>query len=356
MGGIDYGVGRNPPLLVNLTQNGRSHRTEISKALGDRKMQYSRATVGQVQLDEYVAVVPKIYSAHDQNRSIWDVWCHTLHHGAAVAERIRKKAPADKLFTEVADFTLWLLTTVYKLSGKPGKRKTAAETPAEMLVRIGSGCSDLLWHRYPGVCHLCYARRMKITEGSKGRRNLVDPCDCSEQSPDGRDKKTKRLDSSSLRKFSEANRGRKPKTIDDWQAMFAAIFGADIKQLSRADIGLHLMEELGEVSDALVRMYSYTKKDFRAGEPNWRQARLEGQIADVFSWLFALVHKVNEAEPVTLSEIVWRRYGSDRLQAFRCPSCDRVVCSCRLIFIPATRPTKEWLQKFQTQRRTRRAK
>ena len=322
-------------------------------------MQYSRATVGQLQLDEYVAVVPKIYSAHDQSRSIWDVWCHTLHHGAAVAERIRKKAPAHKLFTEVADFTLWLLTAVYKLSGRPGTRKTVAETPAETLVRIGSSCSDLLWHRYPGVCHLCYARRMKITKGSQGqgRRNLglTDPCDCSEQSPDCRDKKTKRLDSTSLRKFSEANRSRKPTTIDDWQAMFAAIFGPNIKQLSPADIGLHLMEELGEVSDALVRMYSYTKKDFCAGEPNWRQARLEGQIADVFSWLFALVQKLNEAEPVTLSAIVWRRYGSDRLQAFRCPACDRVVCSCRLIFIPATNPMKEWLQKFRAQRRTRRA-
>src|SRR5437870_4567531 len=68
------------------------------------KMQYSCTTVGQLQLDEYVAVVPKIYSKHDQNRSIWDVWCHTLHHGAAVAERIRKNAPQDKLFTEIADF------------------------------------------------------------------------------------------------------------------------------------------------------------------------------------------------------------------------------------------------------------
>jgi hypothetical protein len=99
-------------------------------------MKYSRANVGRMQLDEYVRIVPQIYGRHDQHRSIWDVWCHTLHHGAAVAERIRKEAPADKLFIEIADLALWLFTAVQKLSGKPGKRKSRSETPTETLVRI----------------------------------------------------------------------------------------------------------------------------------------------------------------------------------------------------------------------------
>jgi len=333
-------------------------------------MRYSRATVGLMQLDDYVQVVPRIYGAHDQNRSIWDVWCHTLHHGAAVAERIRKNEPRDKLYREIADFSLWLFTLVQKLSGRPARRKSPNETDVETLIRIARGCSDLLWHRYPGVCHLCYARRTRI-----GSRPLLDLCDCAAQPPDCRDKKTKRQDSKDLRRFSEANRSRKPKTIDLWQIMFGGVFKANIERLSLLEIGFHLMEELGEVSDALVRMYSYTENDFRAGEPGWRQARLEGQIADVFSWLFGLVEKLNylertetEAnrkgagtgspppEQVSLSGVIWRRYGSDRLRSFRCPACDRDVCACRLLFVPATRPANEWLQKFQPGHGKRRAK
>lgn len=303
-----------------------------------------------MQLDDYARVVPTIYGAHDKNRSLWDVWCHTLHHGAAVAERIRKGVAADKLSTEIADFALWLFTAVHRLSGRPGKRKTQDETPVEALVRIASSCSDLVWHRYPGVCHLCYARRIKGSEAALRGAGLLAPCDCSAHGPDCRDKNTKRMDSEDLLRFSEANRSLKPKTIDDWQSMFATIFGENIRQLSSTDIGLHFLEELGEVSDALVRMYSFTKKDFRSGEPNWRQARLEGQIADVFSWLYALVQKLNDVKPITLSGIIWRRYGSDSLQSFRCPICAKPVCSCPLIFVPATRPTQEWLDKFQTRR------
>ena len=308
-------------------------------------------------------------------RSQWtNFWgAGQLHHGAAVAERIRKNEPPDNLFKEIADFALWLFTFVQKLSGTPGKRKFPNETDVETLIRIASNCSDLLWHRYPSVCHLCYARRARA--GSSRPESLLDACDCVGQPSDRRDKKRKRLDSRGLQRFSEANRIRKPKTIDRWQMMFAAIFGANVERLSLVEIGLHLMEELGEVSDALVRMYSYTKNDFRPGEPDWRQARLEGQIADVFSWLFAVIEKLHDLkrseiqsnrketgnsspspEPVTLSEVIWRRYGSDRMGSFRCPTCDNAVCSCRLIFVPATRTTKEWLRKFRPGHRKRRAK
>jgi hypothetical protein len=315
-------------------------------------MRHSHAEVGLLQLEDYVRLVPQIYGAHDQNRSIWDVWCHTLHHGAAVAERIRKEVPADKLFTEVADFSLWLFTAVQKLSGGLGRRKTIAETPIETLIRIESSCSDLIWHRYPGVCHVCHARRRG--RGITSRSGLLRPCDCFHQTPDRRGKDEKRADSRLLRQFSEANQGRKPKTIDAWQQMFASIYGANIKRLSTAEIGFHLMEELGEASDALVRMYSYTVSDFRTGEPNWRQARLEGQIADTFSWLFSLVDKLSETKPITLSQVIWRRYGSDRLNSFRCPVCDKPRCSCPLLFIPATRPTADLLEKYQRRRRGKR--
>ncbi len=319
-------------------------------------MKYSYAMVGRMQLDDYVRVVPQIYGEHDRHRSIWDVWCHTLHHGANVAERIRKEAPADKLFTEIADLALWMFTTVQKLSGKPGKRKGASESQVETLVRIQNSCSDLVWHRYPGVCHLCYARR------SVSQRHGLDLplCDCSGRKSDRRDRDAKRADVRALRIFSESVRRHKPRTIDDWQLMFASIFAQKIERLSQPEIGFHLLEELGEVSNAIVRMYSYTKGNFRPGEPNWRQARLEDQIADAFSWLFALVQKLNAGPAknnrdapkvghrrITLSAIIWRRYGADHLNSFRCPSCDKAVCSCPLVFVPGTHPVEEVLRRYK---------
>jgi NTP pyrophosphatase (non-canonical NTP hydrolase) len=315
--------------------------------------------VGRLQLDEYVSLVPAIYGKHDLHRSIWDVWCHTLHHGAAVAERIRKEAPADDLFTEIADLALWLFTSIQKLTGKPGKRKFPAEAPSDTLVRIRSRCSDLVWHRYPRICHLCYARRIaNKVHGSK----LVAPCDCFGQKPDRRDKEAKRADLKALRRFSESIHSRKPKSIDEWQVMFGTVFGANIHRLSPTEIGFHLLEELGEASDAMARMYSYSKKNFRFGEPNWRRARLEDQIADALSWLFALVQKLNamkfssrevklmrknaDMPRVTLSEIIWRRYGSESRGTFRCPVCNGQVCSCPLIFIPGTHAMDDLFRKL----------
>jgi hypothetical protein len=132
------------------------------------------------------------------------------------------------------------------------------------------------------------------------------------------------------------------------------------------DIALHLMEELGEVSDAMIRMYTYSEKKFVNAEPNRRQSNLEGEIADVFSWLFALVEKLdllkqkthgagNQGSELTaaltvsvrLSGIIWDRYSSDALESFRCWKCKLRECRCQIILVPAIRPTEELVQKFR---------
>src|SRR5260370_17880697 len=112
-------------------------------------MESSSANVGQKSLDEFVDVVAKVYSPHDRHRSVWDVWCHTLHHAAGVAEQIRKGAPHGDLYREIADFSLWLFTAILKLVGKFGEPKGSFEAPHDKFIRIQSTCSDLLWYKYP---------------------------------------------------------------------------------------------------------------------------------------------------------------------------------------------------------------
>lgn len=324
-------------------------------------MEYSRETAGRMQLDDYVTEIAKIYGVHDRHRSVWDVWCHALHHAAAIPERLRKKAPAAEVLKEIADFALWLFTAVHKLEGRSGEPQGPNETPPETLIRIQRACSDLLWQRYPRICPFCYARRTGEGSKSSETEELFRPCDCQIPNADEhKDKLKKRAAAEGLRNFSEKTRDGKPKNIDEWQEMFGTVFVTNLRKASLAEVALHLLEELGEASDAMVRMYSYRQDDFLKGEPRQRQLRLESQIADIFSWLFTLVEGVSlfrrelpeyekwrsesgivDSEIIHLSEIIWRRYGSDELCSFYCPFCAHAECSCPLIFVPATRSMEE---------------
>lgn len=330
-------------------------------------MEQSREVAGRMQLDEYVAVIARVYEANDRHRSLWDVWCHTLHHAAAIAERARKKAPADDLFKEIADFALWLFTAVHKLEGPIGEIRNTNETPLETVIRIQTGCSDLLWHRYPRFCPLCYEGRTKGDRKLEKSQSFLRPCDCLLKDYQPQEKPLRRAALVALRGFSENTRNSKPKSIDEWQEMFGMVFRANLRHLSLVDAACHLLEELGEASDAMIRMSSYRIEDYIKGEPDHRQLRLEAQVADAFSWLFAVVEKLNSINirrldydrvhskgmavavtPVRLSEIIWSRYGSDSLKSFWCPFCKRTTCACPLVFVPATRPVDEMKALFKS--------
>lgn len=238
-------------------------------------MTYSRDTVGGVQLDDYVVKIAEIYSANDRNRSLSDVWCHALHHAAAIVERVRKKSPASRVFDEIADFSLWLFTAVSKLLGRLGEPEERNETLPETLIRIQSDCSDLLWHRYPKICPMCYLRRTKGGSNFGDLQVLLSPCDCplgDADEPQTRDEK--RAVAEALRRLSRETQGAKPKSIDEWQEMFGVVFRSNLRRISLTEVTLHLMEELGEASDAMVRMYSYSLENFVRGEPRQRQLRL----------------------------------------------------------------------------------
>jgi NTP pyrophosphatase (non-canonical NTP hydrolase) len=319
-------------------------------------MEYSRANVGQMLLDDFVDVVASIYSLHDCNRSIWDVWCHTLHHAASIAERIRM-GDHSKLRKEIAHFSLWLFTAVLKLRGTVGELKDRSETPQTSLIRINSTCSDLIWRKYPKLCPSCSTQRITRWTAIIGVGCLF-PCECQMRERKVEDKETRRIRLSVVTEHGVKVIGERPTRIDDWQKMFGSVFRQTLVELSLAEIALHLLEELGEVSDAMTRTYSYTEADFQVGEPNRRLENLESQLADVFSWLFALVEKLdlseparqgeqecvsidNRAESIFLSRIIWDSYGSEVLHAFHCAKCRNPRCSCPIILIPFTRSIEE---------------
>lgn len=320
-------------------------------------MECSSTDVGKLPLDTFVQVVATIYSTHDMNRSIWDVWCHALHHAAGVAEQIRIGSSDEKLFIEIADFSLWLFTAVLKLRGEFGRPGGTREGPQDRFIRIQSSCSDLLWQKYPKLCPRCSGHKISGTELSLVS-GAPSPCECLDTQPaEQKDARRERL--TAIRCYSDRICAEKPESIDEWQAMFSAVYGKKTAVATAKEIALHIMEELGEASDAMIRMYTFGQKTFRPGEPNWRQQNLEGQLADVFSRLFALAELAKGSSetvqypsetlkgPSGLSGIIWRRYGSDSLGSFYCPFCKKKVCSCPIILVPANTSAEQLIEKFQ---------
>ena len=113
---------------------------------------------------------------------------------------------------------------------------------------------------------------------------------------------------------------------------------------------------MGEVSDALVRMYTYLDGDPLEQELAARQIRLEDELADTLSWLFGLVERLGSGQPVDgaklqLSTVLWDKYGSEEHQSFWCRHCKSMICECPVFLIQnedeATRH-RESLQKLSS--------
>ena len=316
-------------------------------------MAITRDTVGNISLDDFVDAVSGIYSKQDEKRSIWDIWFHATHHAASIGEEVRKQQPGDKLLKEVADFSMWLFTFVGKIYHDIGIPLGKPERPEESAIRIKYGFSDLIWNKYPYICPVCFWRRL-----SKGMdvsaTSLNDPCDCLLYEVEFREEPQKKEHINKLRSYAKTHYENKPTSVDEWQKMFSVIYQANLRHLSLADIAFHLLEEVGEVSDAMVRMYTYSKDEFESGEPSWRQMYLENEIADVTSWIFALVNKLEWVEtiakgyeryislgeeilrpiPYTLSGIIWKRYGSPSGQDLYCPhKCKQPICECPIYLV-----------------------
>lgn len=308
-------------------------------------MRITKANIGNIPLDEFVTAVAGIYKTQDEKRLIWDVWLHAVNHAAAIGEEARKYKPGKKLLEDIADFSMWLFTFVGKIRGTFGS-VAGRQGIEESTIRIKVTLSDIVWNKYPRVCPVCFGRR--INDGEATDIQLIRPCDCLLYPVETRDPKQVKDYINKLRQYAKDHIDDKPKSVNEWQQLFQNIYEANLRHLSLTDIAFHLLEEVGEVSNAMLRMYTYDREEFAAGEPEWRQKGLENEIADVSSWLFTLVNHLESMPkiarefqeflwgetvlretPITLSSIIWKRYGSDSLDSLYCPhKCKKSVCKC----------------------------
>lgn len=308
-------------------------------------MRITKANINNIPLDEFVTAVAGIYKTQDEKRLIWDVWLHAVNHAAAIGEEARKYKPGKKLLVDLADFSMWLFTFVGKVRGTFGS-VDGRQGIEESTIRTEVTLSDIIWNKYPRICPVCFGRR--INDGEATDIQLIRPCDCLLYAVEARDPEQVKGYINKLRQYAKDHIDDKPKSVDEWQQLFQNIYEANLRHLSLTDIAFHLLEEVGEVSNAMLRMYTYDREKFVAGEPEWRQKGLENEIADVSSWLFALVNHLEvipeigrefqkflwgedvvPLPPIKLSSIIWKRYGSDSLDSLYCPhKCKKPVCEC----------------------------
>ncbi len=213
-------------------------------------------------LDEWQDMFEKIYTKRNDGQEIALIWLHVVWELGSIAKDMRK-GDAGSLRTNLPNLFAWLCAASSKLRIK---------------------LSAVVWKKYPGVCPYC----------KKDSR-----CICLSEEKSS-------YDPSSLVDYREAN--TRPRSLEEWLAMFQTIYGNVNSIVWREQIGFHLTEEVGEVSDTIIRGH---REDFKE------------EIADTFAWMAAISLKIDlEFDDFSLSQSAWERYPE------KCYKCKNELCGC----------------------------
>ena len=148
-----------------------------------------------------------------------------------------------------------------------------------LLNQLHIDIEEEIWQRFPYLCSYC---------GSC-------PCACKE-------KRTKK------RKKIIINNKKMPKTLEGLQIMFKKIYSPETRNLEHA--GIHLAEELGEFSEAILA-YQGNHKD-----EDFEKIALEA--ADLFSCFAGVFNSINTSIAESLSVM----FGKN------CHNCKKAPCRC----------------------------
>ena len=292
--------------------------------------------VGELELDEFLAKVSKIYSEHDTHRSVWDILLHAQHHVAALVQAARMESAKD-LLLETAVVAMWIFTLMHRLS-HPLDLPEPRSTQPEALVRTGENWGSLIWRSFPGLCARCHSRT-----------GWTDPaCQCTAANEEAFESHDICESLERAKQIATERAQQCPKSIDEWERMFGSVFIDLTKHLELREVGARILESLGHASDTMVRMYT-----FRGEEPPSastvpaRKMKLEDSWAHTLGWLFAFVRRIEAIrgdtrwlrevpESLTMSTIVWKKYGCQDSGSFWCRHCKDMLCTCPILLVPST--------------------
>lgn len=311
-------------------------------------------------LDAYVKNVKAIWSTRDKRRGTEDVWLHVVNHASKVGEAARKHDHAE-IREHLAHFLMWFFTFVGKLE----TNSVSFRNPQDRLMTIeNTTLDDIVWEKYPGFCPFCFH---KLPEASRRPMRPRSPCICildlpeverrAEDLTEEQKEELERQQHEKLANYATQHADDKPESIAEWDDMFEEIFGKKLFVFHFDSVVFHLLEEIGEVSNSLVRLYTYNlqrKEKVTTEELSNRRAALKNEIADVMSWTFATIVKYRQMcrvwseagktkdtkstdewafeqwKLLTIPNLIWDNYRQRGGDCLWCPTCEKLECICKL--------------------------
>jgi NTP pyrophosphatase (non-canonical NTP hydrolase) len=185
------------------------------------------------------------------------------------------------MFTHIQRFTMRGLKGIRKGDSKKTKTNLliAFSWFMSLLNRLHLDIEEEVWKRFPYLCSYCGTC----------------PCSCKEQRVEKRRK-------------VPVNNSKRPATLKDFQEMFEKVYPSTKRTLEHA--GVHLAEELGELSEAMLA-YKGGHKD-----PDFENIMLEA--ADFFSCIVGVFNSLR----IDIARELSTTFNNN------CHVCHKAPCEC----------------------------
>ena len=207
-----------------------------------------------ISLKKWQKMLEDIYGKKNRrDYTCADILLHVQEEAAKIDEALRKNSEEDAK-SAIPFLFCWLMS---------------------FCNMTGIDAEEAVWSKYQGICPYCGREEhcMCITAETKPEQWIGNP------------------------------QGKVPRSLPEWQKMFARIYGRINKTSWPIQVWLHFHEEMGEVS-----------KEFRLGD----EVKMREEFADCFAWLMAFCNKLD----IDLSTIVWDVYPG------KCSHCHEMHCKC----------------------------
>ena len=257
-------------------------------------------------LDEWVNEFHEIYEIVNQERSLSDLWLHTVAHGASIQEDLRTADYAGAFYHLPKAFC-WLCAFV---------RKASMSAPAGF--GTNPSLQDIVLNKFPRQCFYCGETR----------------CDCQRAYGAEIQNVEDKLLLKKLRRERAQNKKDEliladgcPRTLQDFALMFKEVFGHKNFDSPIEIITGHLQEEIGEVCEDITQLLEQEKfSDYAkgTGKQPIDNIDLEEELADAFAWIMSTYWKIDfivgsahkyffPDKPQTfgraLAELIWNVYA-----------------------------------------------
>jgi NTP pyrophosphatase (non-canonical NTP hydrolase) len=306
---------------------------------------------GTAGIDDYVNDVAIVWAPHDKRRSMLDFWLRVVQHASSLGELVRR-GKYNEAKEQLGRLAIWMLSFVAKAQ--------TTEKGFDGLFTIDKPLSDLLWSKYPNCCAACYTRRVTLSPDPEKFDGSPRECNCilvlveTEERHQTRTVEQKQGSKRSRREYADRNSSHEAHycglTLLDLERRFESIFRRNIFALDLEDVAFHFLEEVGEVVEAITQLYTYSKTPSNTAAEDlhdrWLDARLEleEELADAFSWLFAISSKFRDlfatfdlytgntayAAEMTIAAHLQRRHMNQANGRMICFDCEATVCICEI--------------------------